>query len=428
MMDRRRLFQSALTTAAFASNALERVQAASTKSSGKTAAEMAADEDFWFEVRHAFSIDRNIINLNNGSVCPSPRSVQEAEAQNMRVTQMQPSYYVDEFLIPHNEIIRRRLAASFGCDPEEMAITRNATEALETVQFGLPLKAGDEVLTSHQDYPSMIEAWKQREERDGIVLKTFPYPLPAPSPDDLAERFEKAITPRTKVLLISFVTFTSGQIFPVQKICKMARARGIETIIDGAHAFAQFPFKGSELGCDYLGASGHKWLLAPIGTGFLYVRKDKIGKVWPLYAAGKDMRDNIRKFEHIGTSPVAHRNAISEALSFHDSIGVERKAARLRYLRERWANRLRNVRGAKILNADDPAQTCGIGAVSLAGWDAGELTDYLIKKHSIHVRPRWVTGEFAFNCIRVTPNVYTTLEEIDLFCGAFEAASVARKS
>lgn len=425
-MERRKLLQAA-AVAAFTSNALDRLQAANEKSAGKTAQQLASDEDFWFQVRHAFSIDRNIINLNNGSVCPSPKMVQEAEAEYMRVTQMQPSYYVDEFLIPQNEMVRRRLAASFGCDAEELAITRNATEALEIVQFGLPLKAGDEVLTTVQDYPSMLSAWRQREERDGIVLKTFPYPLPASSPEELYERFERAITPRTKVLLISFVTFTTGQIFPVQKICRMARARGIETIVDGAHAYAQFPFRGAELECDYLGASCHKWLLAPVGTGFLYVRKDKISRVWPLLASAAPKHD-IRKFEAIGTSPVAHRNAISEALAFHESIGVERKAARLRYLRERWANRVRNIKGAKLLNADDPAQTCGIGAVSLVGWDAGELTDYLIKKHSIHVRPRWVRGEFGFNCIRVTPNIYTTLEEIDRFCEAMEAASTARKA
>jgi isopenicillin-N epimerase len=417
-MDRRKLFQTAVGAAAFVSNALERAQAANQKTT---------DEDFWFEIRHAFTIDRNIINLNNGSVCPSPRVVQEAEQQYMRVTQMQPSHYVDEFLIPQNEIVRRRLAASFGCDPEEMAITRNATEALEIVQFGLPLKAGDEVLTTNQDYPSMLTAWRQREERDGIVLKTFPFPLPSTNPDDLYDRFEKAITPRTKVLLISFVTFTTGQIFPVQRICRMARARGIETIVDGAHAFAQFPFKGSELDCDYFGAAGHKWLLAPVGTGFLYVRKDRIPRVWPLFASAAP-KDNIRKFESVGTMPVAHHNAISEALAFHESIGVERKAARLRYLRDRWVNRVRNIKGATILNADDPAQTCGISAVSLKGWDAGELTDFLIKKYSIHVRPRWVKGEFGFNCIRVTPNIYTTLEEIDQFCVALEAAAVARRS
>lgn len=425
-MQRRQLFQSVFA-AAFAANALDRALAADQKAKGRSAVEIASDEDFWFEVRHAFSIDRNIVNLNNGSVCPSPRNVQEAEAQYMRVTQMQPSHYVDEFLIPANEIIRRRLAASFGCDPEEMAITRNATEALEIVQFGLPLKAGDEVLTTDQDYPSMLSAWRQREQRDGIVLKTFSYPTPPPSPADLVQRFEKAITPRTKVILVSFVTFTTGQIFPVRDICRMARARGIETIVDGAHAYAQFPFVGSELECDYFGAAGHKWLLAPVGTGFLYVRRDKISRVWPLFASAAKP-DNIRKFESIGTSPVAHRNAISEALSFHESIGVERKAARLRYLRDRWMNRLANVKGVTMRNSQDPAQSCGIAALSLAGWDAGDLTKYLIEKHSVHVRPRWVTGAYPFNCIRVSPNVYTTTEEINLFCKGVEAASVTKKA
>lgn len=422
-MNRRTLVRTAVAT--FAANALERVLAASQKAGGRSAAELAADEDFWFEVRHAFSLDRNIINLNAGSVSPSPRTVQDAELRNLSIMQMQPSHYVDEFLIPHNEIIRRRLAAAFGSDAEEIAITRNATEALETVQFGLPLKAGDEVLTTTQDYSHMLETWRQREARDGIVLKMFPFPVPPPDADDLYRRFEQAVTPRTKVILLSQVTYTTGQIFPVQRVCRMARARGIETIVDGAHAFAQFPFRCSDLECDYFGASGHKWLMAPIGTGFLFIRREKIARVWPLFASGPEMRGNIRKFESIGTFPVAHRNAISEALAFLDSIGVERKAARLRYLRQRWSHRVRDVRGVKILNSDDPAQSCGIGAFQLAGWEAGELTDYFMKKHAIHVRPRFVTGEF--DCIRVTPSIYTTLEEIDTFSKAVEAASVARK-
>ncbi len=418
-VNRRHLLRN-LPVAFLARNAAERVLAAGQRVAGRSPADVAADEDFWFQVRHAFSIDRNIVNLNNGSVSPSPKVVQDVVRQNLTIMDMQPSYYVDKMLAPHSEAIRRGLADAFGCDAEEIAITRNATEALENVQLGLPLKAGDEVLTTTQDYPSMLTAWRQREQRDGIVLKAIAFPVPPPSLDDLAGRFERALTPRTRVIHFCHVTYTTGQIFPVKKICQMARARGIETIVDGAHAFAQFPFKRDDLDCDYFGASGHKWLLAPIGTGFLYVRRDHIGKVWPLFAALPEMKENIRKFEAVGTFPVAHRNGISEALAFLASIGLERKAARLRYLRERWSRRLEQVPGVRILNSNDPAQSCAIGAFTLQGWDAGDLTEFLIKKHAIHVRPRNVRGEFS--CVRVTPNVYTTIDEVDRFCRAIETA------
>src|SRR5215510_15168236 len=265
------------------------------------------------------------------------------------------------WLEPEIEAVRRRLAAQFGCDPEEMAITRNASEALEIVQLGMPLQRGDEVLTTTQDYPRMITTWKQRERRDGIVLKQITFPVPPPSPDDLVRRFEAAITPRTRVLHVCHITNLTGQIFPIKAIMQLARSRGIETIVDGAHAYAHFPFTRDELDCDYYGTSLHKWLLAPHGTGMLYVRRTKIAKLWPLMAAPTSMAENIRKFEEIGTHPAANHNAIGEALTFHDSIGAERKAARLRYLRERWSRRLERLPGAQILTAYDPAQSCGLG-------------------------------------------------------------------
>ena len=228
-------------------------------------------------------------------------------------------------LDPGIETVRRRLARAFGCDAEEIAITRNASEALETVQLGLDLKAGDEVITTNQDYPRMITTWQQRERRDGIVLKQITFPVPPPDMEYLAKRIEGAITPRTKVIHICHMTNRTGQIFPVKRICRMGRERGIEVIVDGAHSFAQFPFKHEDLDCDYFGTSLHKWLLAPIGTGMLYVRKSKIPKIWPLMPADSTLQEDIRKFEQIGTHPASQRNAITEALNFHESIGADRK-------------------------------------------------------------------------------------------------------
>ena len=381
----------------------------------------AQDEDFWFRVREAFTIDRNSVNLNSGSVSPAPRTVQTAMHQYWDITNMSPSYYVDEMLGPRVEVVRRRLAGAFGCDPEEMAITRNTSESMEIVQLGLDLKRGDEVLTTTQDYPRMLTAWRQREARDGIVVKTVSFPTPPEGPDAIVSSLERAITPRTRVILICHVTYTTGQIFPVKAICAMARERGIETLVDGAHGFAHFPFTRDDLDCDYYATSLHKWLYAPVGTGFLYVRRDRIRDLWPLMAAPLSMREDIRKFEEIGTHPIAIKGAITEALTFHDGIGAERKAARLRFLRRRWSDRVRDLPGVRVLNSEDPRESCGIGAVSLEGVDANALTGHLERKYRIHVRPRVVEGEL--NCIRVTPNVFSTLEEVDFFAETIEEIS-----
>ena len=413
-MHRRHFFSaSAGVVAAFHSESLLRAQSAVASVSGRPADMVARDEDFWFNVRHAFTVDRNMVNLNNGGVSPSPKIVMDTETRYLEVENLNPSYYMWNVLDPGIETVRRRLARSFGCDPEEIAITRNASESLEIVQLGMSLKPGDEVLTTNQDYPRMITTWQQRERRDGIVLKQITFPVPPPSLDYLKKRIEQNITPRTKVIHICHITNRTGQIFPVKAICQMARARGIEVVVDGAHAFAQFPFTHEDLDCDYYGTSLHKWVLAPIGTGFLYVRKNKIANIWPMMAAPESMRDNIRKFEEIGTHPASQRNAITEALNFNESIGIERKAERLRYLRRRWSNQLRQLPGVKILNSDDPEQSCGIGFISVEGMDAPKLAAHLWQKYRI-----WTVGVVTpgeYQGLRITPNVYTTLEEIDTF-------------
>lgn len=419
-MNRRGFLKAAGSTViALRSDGLARVQAAAQAVTGRDPAEVATDEDFWFAVKHAFTIDRNHINLNNGSVSPAPRVVQEAMQNYLTMMNMSPSLYVDEMLEHHKEGIRTRLAGLFGCDQEELALTRNTSESMEIVQFGLNLEPGDEVLTTTQDYPRMLTTWRQRERRDGIVLKTFPFPVPPPSGwDDLFGRFEQAITPRTRAVLMCHTTYTTGQIFPVKRICDMARERGIASIVDGAHGFAHFPFTRDDLGCDYYGTSLHKWLTAPVGTGFLYVRREKIRDLWPLMSAPESQDDDIRKFEGIGTNPVANRNAIREAITFHEGIGVERKAARLRYLRDRWARRVEEVPGVNVLTPLDDIQSCGVAAMSIDGIGAQALTDWLQATRDIHVRPRFVPGEF--DCIRVTPNVYSTLDDVDSFAAAIE--------
>ena len=420
---RRRAFLGSTggTLTAIAAGAEARLARAVGRLGSATPQQAARDEDFWFRVRESFTIDRNHINLNSGSVSPAPAPVQRAMQQYWDITNMGPSLYVDELLGPRVEVARRRLAETFGCSPEELAFTRNASEAMEIVQFGIPLDPGDEVLTTTQDYPRMLMTFRQRERRDGIVLRTVPYPTPPEDLSELTAILERAITPRTKLLLICHTTYTTGQIFPVGEICRMARRHGVETLVDGAHGFAHFPFTRDELDCDYYGTSLHKWLFAPVGTGFLYVRKARIPNVWPLMSAPASQDDDIRKFEQIGTNPIAIRGAITEAVTFHEGLGAERKAERLVYLRRRWAERVKELPGVHVLNPPDIRQACGIGAMRIEGVDSGALTDFLEAKYRIHVRPRFVEGEF--DCIRVSPSVFTTLGEIDLFTAAIEDAA-----
>lgn len=415
-MQRRTFLRAATGLAALKADSINRARAAATSINDRKAEEAARDEDFWREIQQAFTVDRNIINLNNGGVCPSPKIVQDAMRRQLEFSNMAPAYTMWTVLEPEIESVRVRLAASFGCDPEELAITRNASEALEIAQLGIDLKPGDEVLTTDQDYPRMITTWQQRERRDGIKLKMISFPTPPPSMDDLYQRFERSITPRTRVIHFCHITNLTGQIFPVKNICQMARSRGIEAIVDGAHAYAQFPFKHEDLDCDYYGTSLHKWLLAPHGTGFLYVRKSKIEKLWPLMAAPPSMNANIRKFEEIGTHPAANHNAIAEALTFHESIGVERKAARLRYLRNLWTDRLTRFPNVTIRTSPDPEQSCGVVLVSVEGKKAPALAEELWKQRILVV----AIVHKDFEGLRVTPNVYTTPHEIDIFASAME--------
>ena len=374
---------------------------------------LADDESYWGEIQRAFDSDRTLVNLNNGGVSPTPTHVLEAMIRDLRFSNEAPVDHMWRVLEPRIESVRRDLALDFGCDVEEMAITRNASEANEIMILGLDLKKGDEVIITNQNYGRMITTWNQRARREGIVVKQLSFKVPPPSAQYLVDLFRQAITPRTKVIEITHITNLTGQIFPVKEIVSMARAQGIEVLVDGAHAYAHFPFKRDDLGCDYYGTSLHKWLLAPIGTGFLYVRKDRQKKLWPLMPAPPEMDDNIRKYEEIGTHPAANHNAISAALAFHRGIGSERKAARLRLLRDRWAKRLlADSDRVKVLTPLDAKQSCGIALFNVEGLDPAKLGDWLYAKHRIISTPI-IHPEFSG--IRITPNVYTTLDEVDLF-------------
>jgi len=402
---------------ALKSDWLERVVAATGSVADRPAADVAADENYWHEIQQAFTLDRTIINLNNGYTCPSPRVVHEALKRYLDMSNQAPIYYMWNLLEPNVETVRRKLAAEAGCDPEELAITRNASEALQICQLGIDLQPGDEVVTTNQDYGRMLDTWDQRARRDKITVTKISFPVPTTNLGDLTARIERAITLRTKVIHICHMTNLTGQLFPVRDIARMARSRGIQTIVDGAHAFAHFPFAVRDLECDYYGTSLHKWLLAPVGTGFLYMRRERIENLWPLTPAAAAKSKDIRKFEEVGTHPAANHNAIAEALTFHQAIGVERRAARMRYLTDRWATRLERHPRVKILTSRLPNQSWGLANISLEGIDSGKAYETLWSKYRI------ITASIKhaeYQGLRITPNIYTTLQEIDMFGDAVE--------
>jgi isopenicillin-N epimerase len=414
----RRSFVTGLTAAGFGAatfreSAIASLFRANVIAGDRPPEKVAEDEEYWSQIQRAFDADRTMINLNNGGVSPTPSHVLEAMIRDLRFTNELPVEHMWRVLEPRIESVRRDLAREFGCDPEEMAITRNASEANEIMIFGLDLKRGDEVVVSNQNYPRMLTSWDQRARREGIVVKKISFKVPPPSQDYLVGQFTAAVTPKTRVIELPHITNLTGQIMPIRELVEFARPRGIEVIVDGAHAFGHFPFKRDDLAADFYGTSLHKWLLAPIGTGFLYVRKEKQKKLWPLMAADAKQDDDIRKFEEIGTHPAANHNAISAAMAFHRGIGADRKIARLRYLRDRWAKRLlAESDRVKILTPLDSKYSGALALVSVDGLDFSELSQWLVGRHRIVNTP---IKHDEFTGLRITPNVYTTVDEIDVF-------------
>lgn len=399
--------------AAPAAYGLDEVLAATAAVADRPADEVARDEFYWREIQQAFTLDRTLINLNNGNSCPSPRVVHDALKRYLDYTNQAPVYHRG-LLEQNKDMARRRLSAEFGCEMDELAITRNASEALQIAQNGIDLVPGDEVLTTEQDYGRMLTTWDQRQRREKIVVTRINFPVPT-TQDDLYQRFEKAITPKTKVMHFCHITNLTGQLFPVQRLARLARQRGILTIVDGAHAVAHFPYKIRDLECDYYGTSLHKWLLAPHNTGFLFVRRENIAKTWPLQAAPARQTTDIRKFEEVGTISVGPFAAINEALAFHQAVGADRKAARLRYLTMRWADRLKTNPRIRIHSNLDEAY--GLALVQIDGLESAKVSKALWDKYRI-IANAIVRADYQG--LRITPNVYTTLEEIDMFVMAME--------
>ncbi|MDE0082191.1 MAG: aminotransferase class V-fold PLP-dependent enzyme [Gammaproteobacteria bacterium] len=423
-MRRRRFLSSvgeaggaALVTTLFGPETIRSVEAAAQRTAGTSPEDLARDENYWSEIQQAFSVTRSIINLNNGGVCPSPRMVTEAFVRYIWESEEAPVYTMWQILQPRKENVRQRLAVVFGCDPEEVALVRNTSEAMEILLLGMDLQSGDEILTTTQDYGRMLTTIRQRVRREGIDLKFIQIPTPAETDEEVVEGFRGAITDKTRIILMSHQINLTGQILPVKAVCDLARERGIEVMVDGAHSFAQFDFKLEDIGCDYFGTSLHKWLLAPKGTGMLYVKKDKIPKIWPMMPAPERMDEDIRKYEEIGTHPAANFVAVGEAITFHNTVGAKNKEARLRYLKDTWADRLSALPNTELHTSRDPRLSCAIGNINLTTVEPPRLRDYFWEKHHIIVTP--IMHE-EFQGLRITPNLYTTMAELDYFCNVYE--------
>lgn len=371
---------------------------------------LAQDEDFWFLIKQAYTSSPNMVNVNNGGVSPQPKVVQEAQDHYNRLSNESPGYYMWRILGRMREAVRGKLADLGGCSPEEISLQLNATQALETAIFGMDLQAGDEVVTTDQDYPTSLSGLRQREMREGIRVNKISIPVPLTDPSEVVRRFEAALTPRTRAILVCQIINLTGQILPVKEICTMARQRGIKTIVDGAHGFANLEFNIPDLGCDFYGTSLHKWLSAPFGTGMLYVRQEEISQLWPIFGAIEGEESDIRKFEHLGTRSFPAELAISHAIDFHNGIGTARKRARLLYLRDYWIDAVRELPRFQLNTALNPEWSCGIANFGLEGMDAIVLGNQLLNDHQIY---NTVTRHDDVKGVRISPHVYTSLKDLD---------------
>jgi len=422
MKDRRKFLQQiTLSAGAFSASSLfnqllaKDFKEAEKKIEDLSPEQAAGDEDYWATIQQAYTVNPNIIDLNNGGVSPSPRIVQEAVERYNKLSNEGPSYFMWRILDQGREPLRQKLAELAGCDAEEIAIDRNATEALNTIIYGLDLNAGDEVIGTKQDYPNMINAWKERAQRNGIVYKQISFDFPVEDDDAIVNAYEKAITNKTKIIHVTHVINWVGQIMPVQKIARMAHAKGIEVLCDSAHGFGLLDYKISDLECDYWGTSLHKFLSAPIGSGMMWIKKEKIEKIWPLLCNDNPHSSDIRKFETIGTRSFPIEQGIGEAVNFHNAIGSKRKEERIRFLKNYWAEKVKDVSRVKLHTSLQSKYSCAICGVSIDGMDPVEFDAQLFNKYKIHtVGIKWEN----VSCVRVTPHVYTRLDDLDKLVNA----------
>ena len=404
-------------SAAFTLLPFETLEPSFSKIAHLTPQEAAQKEDFWSDIRQAYRIKPDYINLENGYYSMQSEEVLKAYISHVKEVNYQASYYMRTRQFDDKTAMRQKLATLLGCATEELAITRNTTESIDSVILGMDWKAGDEAVMAMQDYGAMLDMFKQQARRYGIVNKIISLPNHPESDEEIVDLYEKAISPKTRLLMVCHMVNITGHILPVKKICDMAHRHGVEVIVDGAHAFAHIDFKINDLGCDYYASSLHKWLGCPLGAGILYVKKDKIKNLWGMLADNGYADDDIRKLNHTGTHPVHTDLAIANAIQFHEKIGSQRKEARLRFLQEYWTKQVRNIKGITVNTPADTQRACGIANVGVSHLKPAVLAKTLLEKYKI-----WTVAIDYANVqgVRVTPHVYTTTEELTMFVKALK--------
>ena len=381
----------------------------------QTAESLASDEDFWEGIRGGYKLSPDFINLESGYYNITPESTLEKYFQHIRKVNAQGAYYMRTVQYDNKKRIAARVARLVGCPEDTLVLTRNTTESLDTIISGFPWKAGDEAIFAIQDYGAMQDMFKQVARRQGIVLKMISLPINPASDQEIVDLYAKAITDKTKLIMVCHMVNVTGQINPIRQICDMAHARGVEVMVDGAHAVAHIQFKISDLNCDYYGASLHKWLAVPLGVGILHVRKEKIAQIWPLLAEEGVPLTDIKHLNHVGTIPVYTDLAVDDAIDFYEKLGSARKEERLRYLQNYWTSKVRPIPRVRLHHPADPTKSCAIANVGIEGIKPSILAERLMKEYKIFTVA--IDGGNIHGC-RITPNVFTTLKELDILVKA----------
>jgi selenocysteine lyase/cysteine desulfurase len=377
--------------------------------------QLAEDEKFWEKVREGYRLKPDYINLENGYYCIQPQEVLDRFVEHVRDINYQGSYYMRTVQYENKKATAARLASLLGCPANEIIITRNTTESLDMIIGGFPWQTGDEAVMAEQDYGAMLDMFRQVARRYGVVNKMVSIPSHPASDEDIVNLYAEAITPKTRLMMISHMVNITGQILPVRKICDMAHSKGVEVMVDGAHAFAHIKFSLPDLHCDYYGSSLHKWLSVPLGAGILYVKKQHVAKIWPLFGDANAKDDDLMRLNHTGTHPVHTDLAINSAIDYYLKIGVERKEARLRFLQNYWTQRVRKWPHIILNTPEDPSRSCGIANVGVKNLKPADLADTLLKRFRIYTVA--IDGANVHGC-RITPNLFTAVKELDVFVDA----------
>jgi len=382
--------------------------------------ELASDEDFWMQIRKGYKLKEDYINLENGYYCIQPEEVLEAYIKHVREVNLQGAYYMRTVQYENKKAMTAKLAELAGCSTDELIITRNTTESLDMIIAGLNWQPGDEAVMANQDYGAMLDMFNQISKRYGVANKIINVPNHPKSDEEIVNLYANAITPKTKLLMVCHMINITGHILPIKKICDMAHSKGVPVMVDGAHAFAHINFKLPELNCDYYGCSLHKWLSVPLGAGMLYVKKDHIPKVWPLFAESEKEDADISRLNHTGTIPVHTDLSIANAIEFYNKIGAQRKEDRLRYLQNYWTKQVRNLVNVILNTPEDIKRSCAIANVGIKNMKPSVMAERLLKEHKIYTVA--IDGKGVQGC-RITPNVYTTTQELDVFIKAIKELS-----